>query len=798
MKKLSSSPEKNGNLLLIFLLAGLISLPFLPVFFSGGEKVLSHRSTDIAQQFFAYKHFLHEEFRNGRLPLWNPYIMSGTNFHGEGQPALFYPATWLFSFLSPGNAINLYFLSHSLLLTLAFFFYLRELGLTKESSFFGSLVLAISSVPVLRIYPGHLPNYPALALAPLFLLFWEKFLKNGRARNLLLLSVIYACLVLAGHAQFLFYFSIFFLFYSLWTILSEKEAAGRKKGKRTLALIVSLLLGIILSSAHLLPAWDFAQNSFRQRMTYDFCSQFSFAPENFLTLLYPSLFGDRVHSAYWGRYNLWEMTAYLGVIPLLFAALGGLFSRHPRRKLLLTAVVLFSLLALGSHTPLFYILYKIVPLFDKFRGNSKFITLMIFSLSILAAFGFELLFSKQEPRAKNAPFPLRKILKTGMVLSLALALISGLFLWTLSNTKNWNSLVQWRYAQGETLEKSILKDERELRAAQKTARESVGLTALLALGAALYFGFFLRKKLKDPPAGKWLLLAGILTDLFLFGAKYYATFSVKEIRPPGEIVDVVSRKKDLFRIMAPSLPPDTFMPSKIESIEGFAGNVLDRYNRYINRARGMAEDRFESYIQMTQYYPAFKLLNVQYVILPSKITVEPPHFQRLFSSRDLTVYQSLEFIPRIYPPKRIQFVESSREALALAAKGDFDPRDMTILEDRARAGQKIEYGESPVHLQLLKYTPNEIHLQTQSSQARLIVIANSFDPNWKASIDGQKVVPIIPANYVLQGVHIPEGTHLLKIYFFPDSLKTGIILSAIGLLAWGLLWVWGNRRIRPI
>jgi hypothetical protein len=212
----------------------------------------------------------------------------------------------------------------------------------------------------------------------------------------------------------------------------------------------------------------------------------------------------------------------------------------------------------------------------------------------------------------------------------------------------------------------------------------------------------------------------------------------------------------------------------------------------------MAEERFESYIQMTQYYPAFKLLNVQYVILPSKITVEPPHFQRLFSSRDLTVYQSLEFIPRIYPPKRIQFVESSREALALAAKGDFDPRDMTILEDRARAGQKIEYGESPVHLQLLKYTPNEIHLQTQSSQARLIVIANSFDPNWKASIDGQKVVPIIPANYVLQGVHIPEGTHLLKIYFFPDSLKTGIILSAIGLLAWGLLWVWGNRRIRPI
>jgi uncharacterized membrane protein YfhO len=79
-----------------------------------------------------------------------------------------------------------------------------------------------------------------------------------------------------------------------------------------------------------------------------------------------------------------------------------------------------------------------------------------------------------------------------------------------------------------------------------------------------------------------------------------------------------------------------------------------------------------------------------------------------------------------------------------------------------------------------------------------MVIANSFDPNWKASIDGRKIVPIIPANYVLQGVHIPEGSHHLTIFFFPDSLKTGFILSAIGLLAWVLLWIWGNAWLNKL
>ena len=175
-----------------------------------------------------------------------------------------------------------------------------------------------------RIYPGHFPNFPALALAPLFLLFWERFLRTGTP-EISSMSLVYACLVLAGHAQFQFYFSIFCVFYALWSVGALPGGGPEKeKGKRLLAFALSVLLGVVISSLHLLPALDFVQNSFRQRMTYEFCSLFSFAPENFLTFLYPSLFGDRVHSPYWGRNNLWEMTAYIGVIPFILGCPGCL------------------------------------------------------------------------------------------------------------------------------------------------------------------------------------------------------------------------------------------------------------------------------------------------------------------------------------------------------------------------------------------------------------------------------------------------------------------------------------------
>ena len=246
MQKSFFTSEKKEILVLILLLL-LVFIPFLPVLSSSGERVLSYKNTDIAQQFYAYKYFIHKEFQKGRIPLLNPYLMSGTNFNGEGQPALFYPTTWLLAHFSPETAINLHFLLHSLLLAVSFFLYLKELGLTKESSFWGSLVFALSSGPVLRIYPGHLPNYPALALAPLFLLFWERFLKNKKLRNLLLISLIYALLIFSGHAQFLFYFSIFFVFYVLWSILATAEKTRKEKGLRLLAFGLALLLGIVIS-----------------------------------------------------------------------------------------------------------------------------------------------------------------------------------------------------------------------------------------------------------------------------------------------------------------------------------------------------------------------------------------------------------------------------------------------------------------------------------------------------------------------------------------------------------------------
>jgi uncharacterized membrane protein YfhO len=121
---------------------------------------------------------------------------------------------------------------------------------------------------------------------------------------------------------------------------------------------------------------------------------------------------------------------------------------------------------------------------------------------------------------------------------------------------------------------------------------------------------------------------------------------------------------------------------------------------------------------------------------------------------------------------------------------------MSIIEDQGRAGETIDCGEDHVKFQVRKYTPNEIQLEVQSSQTRFAVIGNSFEPNWKVSIDGERIGSVLPANYVLQAAWIPEGSHVVTFLFSPDSLQKGMILTGVGVLAWIIIWLWGGRATK--
>jgi uncharacterized membrane protein YfhO len=94
----------------------------------------------------------------------------------------------------------------------------------------------------------------------------------------------------------------------------------------------------------------------------------------------------------------------------------------------------------------------------------------------------------------------------------------------------------------------------------------------------------------------------------------------------------------------------------------------------------------------------------------------------------------------------------------------------------------------------------EIEWSLQTDAPRLFVASEVYYPaGWNAYLDGEPV-PIHRANYLLRGVHVPEGEHTLVMRFEPKADRYGIWVagtttaavygSIVGILGWGYRRRW--------
>src|SRR5438876_11661151 len=82
--------------------------PFAPL--APPEGLLPHTNIgDLVTSFYPYRTLAARAVREGTVPLWNPYMLSGTPFVAMAQSALFYPPNFLYDVLPVSLAWTLGF-----------------------------------------------------------------------------------------------------------------------------------------------------------------------------------------------------------------------------------------------------------------------------------------------------------------------------------------------------------------------------------------------------------------------------------------------------------------------------------------------------------------------------------------------------------------------------------------------------------------------------------------------------------------------------------------------------------------
>ena len=137
-------------------------------------------------------------------------------------------------------------------------------------------------------------------------------------------------------------------------------------------------------------------------------------------------------------------------------------------------------------------------------------------------------------------------------------------------------------------------------------------------------------------------------------------------------------------------------------------------------------------------------------------------------------------LPRAFVTYRTEPAPPAEELLRRLSDERFDPLASSFVEGEPPSGGGVapERG-SPATL--VRDEPNVVELEAELAAAGLLVLADTFHPDWVALVDGVSA-PIVPTNHLFRGVYVPAGHHRVRFVYRPTSLWAGAALSVVALL----------------
>jgi len=159
-------------------LALLVLVLFADVLFLPGDKVPSAPYGDVNHYFSTARAFGFREISRGNLPLWDPYIFSGTPFVATFQSALLYPPNLVYAVLPLSKAISFDLAVHVLLFGLFTFAWARSRSVGPVGAAFAGAVAMFSGAYFYRVAAGHVTVIDGFAWMPLILLAVDKLLER--------------------------------------------------------------------------------------------------------------------------------------------------------------------------------------------------------------------------------------------------------------------------------------------------------------------------------------------------------------------------------------------------------------------------------------------------------------------------------------------------------------------------------------------------------------------------------------------------------------------------------------------
>jgi hypothetical protein len=720
----------------LLVLAALFVALFFPVLFEG--KTFFFR--DMLHFGYPFKHFIWESFKEGALPFWNEQISGGVPFLSLYHPGVFYPPNLIFLLDDFGNAFNIYFLFHHVVLISSVYRLARFWNLSPEASL-GSSVTALLSGYFLSLASLY-NHFQTVVWFPLIILCFHRFLLTKSLKNFLATVLLFSFVLLGGSPETCVLIAILSWGYSVLVV--NKNSTDTSFVTRTAMFSGIMILGLGIAAIQLVPTEALMKESMRSSgVSFEESSRMSLSPAALSAVILPeNHFGfmetTKAHKSYFFQ------SCFMGLVPLGLL-LAGLFSGVKCRAFWFWGVLFFVgiFFSLGKFNPLYSWFYDWVPAINLFRFPEKFFFISAFSLVFLVGLGLDALGAANvEKRIRSIPS------------FLAVFVLLVLLMWVV-----------------------VLEPGREW---------VTGLITLFMLTVILTTA-------TKSTQGKTLLrifaISLLILELWARNAFLLPMIDRSFYENSPELLSEIDELQSPYRVYAGRLLDSGQLPTANQFPE--RKNLMDSHFAVKNLLRpnlGM--------IYGLNYADGLTGLELRAGWLWTELFIKSPPEKRVRILQRSNVRYWVNDNYRSGLPEGAVKIEKFSSALPRAflvnvgLRGQaphllntyYDPlfnplKEVLLSEDTTWLRKENFSGK----VERIEYLPNRVRIETNQNSEGMLVLMDSYFPGWQVTVDGQRD-HIFRANYFYRGVQLSSGPHVIEFSYTPEGFHIGLRITVLTLM----------------
>lgn len=721
---------------------------------------------DAKAHFQAQIQFLANALHTGQSPFWTHNVFMGSPQIADPQSLIFSPAFLLayFEAVPSFRQLDAMVFGYLGLAGLAVLMFFKDRGWHPAGAAVAAISLAFGASAAWRIQ--HIMQVQTLVFLAIALWLLARALsRNSSVYGLL--AGLFIGLMIIGPGQVAMLGCYLLAGYVLHHWLSSSEP--RQTIRATLRpLIVCGVVTALLAGAPVLLTYLFLESSNRPEIEFFEATRGSLHPAFLLTALVPDLFGTSDPDvAFWGPgSSAWPAQwlalsqnmgqVYIGALPILAVVLlglrrGVLTAREIRYFTVATAVLVIY--ALGRYTPLFEVIYKIVPGVDLFRRPADATFLFGCMLGIIAGYAIHRYLAPVPVKSS----PRERLLQAFII---AAAIIASLG-------------VAWSFGKLELAVMPLLSGMIFILAATALLFASRRLNAVsLHLPVLLLAGFMVIDLAKNNGPNESTGLPPARYDVLLpDSTNTTLKFLRAKLQQPAR-----SARRDRVEMVGLGFEwPNASMVHNFDHVFGYNPLRLADVNYALGGADTLAEARQRTF---TAIFPSYRslmadLLGLRYIAssVPIKMidkNIKPGDLGLIARTPDAYIYEN----PRALP--RASFVADWREAdfdelLRTGAWPQFDPKRTVLLDHQSDLARPTPLEIQRAQLSTVRirsYQNTVVEVEVDAATAGYVIFNDVWHPWWFANLNGQPA-DIVRANVLFRAVQVPKGKHLLRFEFRP-------------------------------